>query len=149
MSGPLCAVSRAANRFAINGQLPGQCGRRHDLNDPAPKEGFELLRVERPEQTIEGGRRRRPVLQRQKAFEPRLPGTCPKRKVLTGVHVGETGADGNHQHFPEVIECAVTVRSRVIDLIEAVHQAEASFLHFVCPKDESRPDSSWVYNPYA
>jgi hypothetical protein len=35
------------------------------------------------------------------------------------------------------------------NLTQAVHQAEVSLSHFVCVKDESRPDSSGVYNTYA
>jgi hypothetical protein len=105
--------------------------------------------IERPEQAVEGCRGWRAILQRQKLLQPGLARLCPHGKVLAGVHVTEAGADGDHQHFPEVVERAITGGSGVFDLIEAVHQAEASMAHFVRPKDESRPDSARVYKTYA
>ncbi len=114
---------------------------RHNLAHPAPKEGFELLGIKRTKQTIKSGRGRYPVLQRQEALESRLTGLRPKGKVLAGVHIAEAGTDGNHQHFPEVVQLAVAGCPRVIDLIEAVHQSEVSMAHFVRPKDENRPVS--------
>lgn len=143
------AIGRAKNRLAINRHLSRRRSRRDNLAHPAAKERFELLRIQGAEQTIEGRRGRCAVLERQKLLQPGLASIRPHGKVLAGVHVTETGADSDHQHFPEVVERAITGCSGVFDLIEAVHQAEASMAHFVRPKDESRPDSRRVYNTYA
>jgi hypothetical protein len=146
LGGPPCAIDRAPNGFAVDGQLSGQRRYRHNLAHPAAKEGFELPGIERTKQSIEGGRRGRAVLQGQKAFEPRFPGLCPQGKILAGVHVAQAGAEADHQHLPEIVQRPVARQAGVFDFIETIHQAKTHMAHFVRPKDESRPDCSRVYN---
>jgi hypothetical protein len=57
--------------------------------------------------------------------------------------------DGNHKHLTEFVQRTVTDPLGIFYDTDTVHQAEASMVHFVRPKDESRPDSSYVNNPGA
>ena len=113
-------LGRAANRLAIGRHLPRWRSGRYDLTHPAAKEGFELLGIKCPEQTIKGRRRRDTILQRQKLPQLGLARLCPKGKVLTGIHVTKAGADGDHLQLPEIVECSVAGIPRVFNLIEGI-----------------------------
>lgn len=145
---PAIPIRRAAKGLTINGQLSRPC-RGHDLAHPAAEEGLELLGVQGPEEAVEGGRRRNPILQHQKALEPGGSGPGPQGKVLAGIHVAQAGADGDHQHLPEIVQGAVAGGTGVFNLTQTVHQAEGIQAHCTHAKDESKPDFPGVYKTYA
>ena len=118
------AHGRAPQALAVDGHVLPEGT--HDPAHPASEHLLEVLGVEDAEDPVEGVVGGDAVFQPQEAAQPRLLDLRPLGHVLEALHLGEDGADGNHQHFHQVVALAVA-HPRVLDLGQALHQGRLSF----------------------
>ena len=143
VDGTFATRPRAAHRFTIDGEAAVQGP--DDAADPATKDSLELLRIDGAKKTQEGVFRGNPVLEPQEAAQPGFFRPRPESNVFDAVAIGKHGSNGNHQNFPEVMQCPVTGLAWIGKTVQVTHQAASiRRAHFCYPKDESRRDFSSV-----
>jgi hypothetical protein len=99
-----------------------------------PKRLLEVPGIEDAKDPVEGVVGGDAVFQPQEAAQPWLLDLCPLGHVLEALDLGEDGADGNHQHFHQVVALAVA-HPRVLDFGQALHQRGLLPRgHFLSPK---------------